>query len=201
LTALELAAYADRVVDIAQGLGDQVVILGFSLGGVTTAWAAQNRSDIYRAVVISPLFGFKIVPVWLTIAAMRAYMVLPNSYTWWDPVNKDIPTIQTYTYPRYATRTLAQALKIGLNVLANARQSPFKAGSVQVITNANDELVNLEMIAQLTSSWKKLAPEKVSTYEFPASQKIKHDLFDPEQTEVDVVSLAYPQLLELATAP
>jgi len=44
------------VVDIAQRLGEQVVMLGISAGGVATAWAAQNRSDIDLAVIISPVF-------------------------------------------------------------------------------------------------------------------------------------------------
>ena len=62
LTAEELAAYADETVDLAQGLGDQVVMMGISAGGVTTAWAAQHRSDIDLAVIISPAFGFKTDP-------------------------------------------------------------------------------------------------------------------------------------------
>ncbi len=53
----ELAAYADRVVDIAQGLGERVTMMGLSCGGVTSAWAAPagfygwlNRS--YKAVKV-----------------------------------------------------------------------------------------------------------------------------------------------------
>jgi len=37
LTADELVAYADEMVDIAQGLGEQVIMVGISAGGVTTA--------------------------------------------------------------------------------------------------------------------------------------------------------------------
>ena len=40
LTAQELTAYADEVVDIAQGLGEHVTLAGISMGGTTTAWAA-----------------------------------------------------------------------------------------------------------------------------------------------------------------
>lgn len=39
LTAEELAAYTDEVVDIAQGLGEHVTLAGISMGGTTTAWA------------------------------------------------------------------------------------------------------------------------------------------------------------------
>ena len=132
---------------------------------------------------------------------MRAYMALPNSYTWWNPEVKDALTVMTYAYPRYSSRTLAQTLKLGQNVLAHARQHPLQAGSVLIVTNPNDEAVNMEMIAKLTSSWQKLAADKVSTYQFPAEPFLKHDLLDPNQEEIDVVTLAYPKLLELLTAP
>ncbi|MGD8820333.1 MAG: alpha/beta hydrolase, partial [Anaerolineae bacterium] len=46
LTAEELATYADAVVDVAQGLGEHVTMAGISMGGIVTAWAAQQRSDV-----------------------------------------------------------------------------------------------------------------------------------------------------------
>ena len=130
---------------------------------------------------------------------MRAYMLLPNSYTWWDPVNKDLPTTMTYAYPRYTTRSLAQTLRVGGNVAAQANQAPFKAGSDIVVSNANDEAVNLELIDRFAATRKRQSPDKVSTYQFPSSLGVKHDLLDPNQ-DVDVVHLVYPKLLELITA-
>jgi pimeloyl-ACP methyl ester carboxylesterase len=201
LTAEELTAYADQVVDIAQGLGDQVVMAGISLGGITTAWAAQNRSDIYRAVVISAPFGYKAIPSPLTNAAMRAFMLLPNSFAWWDPQKKEALSVgMPYAYPRYATRSLSQILRLGLNISARARNSPIQAGSLTMITNATDESVNLDMAVQITRAWQKLAPQKISSYQFPASLNLKHDLFDPHQ-EIDVARLAYPKIIELILAP
>src|SRR6185503_17931811 len=40
LTAAELAAYVTEAVDIAQGLGEQVMVAGISTGGVLTGWVA-----------------------------------------------------------------------------------------------------------------------------------------------------------------
>ena len=104
----------DQVVDIAQGLGDKVVMVGMSLGGVTTGWAAQNRSDVDSAVLISPAFGFKAVPSALTVPVMRVYRLMPNSYTWWNAELKDADVKIPYAYPRYATRTLAQTTSSGV---------------------------------------------------------------------------------------
>ena len=38
----------------ADGLGDKITVTGLSLGGVMSAYAAQFRPDVDRAVVISP---------------------------------------------------------------------------------------------------------------------------------------------------
>ena len=105
LTAEELAAYADETVDIAQGLGEQVIILGISGGGVIAAWAAQYRADIDLAVIISPGFGFKQIPTPLTAAVMNVFTFLPDSFEWWDPVlQTEVPPV--YAYPRYSRHAL-----------------------------------------------------------------------------------------------
>ena len=200
LTASEITSYADLVVDIAQGLGDQVIMMGLSLGGVTTGWAIQNRADLYRGIVLSPVFGFKIIPAWVTLPIMRVFNLMPNSYRWWNPERKDAPGLIPYAYPRYATRSLAQTLLVGFSVISASRYNPIKAKSVIMVTNANDESVNLDLAAEVTRNWKKLAPQDVTSFEFPAHLKIKHDLIDCNQ-EVDVSHLVYPKLIELIQAP
>src|SRR5208337_3108429 len=65
-TAEEMVAYADENVDIARGLGNRVLMMGLSCGGVITAWAAQERPGLYEAEIIDPAFGFKIIPTSLT---------------------------------------------------------------------------------------------------------------------------------------
>jgi carboxylesterase len=199
LTAEELAAYADQVIDIARGLGDQVTMLGISGGGVTTAWAAQQRADLYRAVIISPAFGFQAVPMPLTRAGMRLYSLLPNQFTWWDPVKQE-NNGSDYNYPRYSTHALAQALRLGFAVTSAARRAPPAAGSLVVVTNANDDQVNRQMIDQAVALWQARAPTKVSTYEFPVSLGLQHDLLDPSAPGAHP-EVVYPKLIELIQAP
>ncbi|MGH7620538.1 MAG: alpha/beta hydrolase, partial [Gemmatimonadaceae bacterium] len=45
LTAAELCRTADQAVDIASGLGDSVVVLGLSVGGVMATWAGEHRRE------------------------------------------------------------------------------------------------------------------------------------------------------------
>lgn len=106
LKAEELIIYADEVVDIAQGLGEQVTVAGISGGGVVTGWIAQNRADVDLAVLISPAFGYAQVPPVLTLPASKLYLLLPNSFVWWNKeLQEDTPP--SHTYPRYSNRALA----------------------------------------------------------------------------------------------
>jgi len=57
LSAEELAAFGTQIADIAQGLGERVVVVGLSGGGSITTWLAQERADIDLAIPIAPFLG------------------------------------------------------------------------------------------------------------------------------------------------
>jgi alpha-beta hydrolase superfamily lysophospholipase len=196
LTAEELAAYADKTVDIAQGLGEQVTMMGISAGGVTTAWAAQYRPDIDLAVIISPAFGFKQIPTPLTAAAMNLYTFLPNSFTWWDPV-RQLQGSPEHQYPRYSTRALVQTLRLGFAIQAQAQREKPAAQKIVVVFNANDDSVNNVLTMDVVKNWQAHAAN-LTTYEFEASLKLGHDIIDPAQPyqQIDIV---YPCLIELSS--
>ena len=59
MRAEDLRDFADRMVDVAAGLGEQVIMVGLSAGGIVTAWAAQHRPEIDKAVTISPSLSRK----------------------------------------------------------------------------------------------------------------------------------------------
>ena len=194
LTAEELAAYADHTVDIAQGLGDKVIMMGISAGGVTTAWAAQNRSDIDLAVIISPALGFKTVPTPLTAAAMNIYSLLPDALEWWDPVLKE-KVLPRHASPRYSRHALSQILRLGFVVQGDALLKPPAAKKMVIVFNDNDNSINNEMTTKMVNIWKKQY-SNLTISEFKADLKLPHDIIDPAQPgqRVDIV---YPQLLEL----
>ena len=196
LTADELAAYADQMVDIADGLGDQVTMMGISAGGVVTSWAAQNRSDVDQAVIISPAFGFKQIPTLLTAPVMNMYMTLPNSYTWWDPVLQE-QAGPMHAYPRYSTRALAQTLRLGFEVQIKAWQTAPAAKTILVVTNANDSSVNNALTAQIVANWRQRGAS-LKTFEFPVSLGLPHDVIDPTQPDQHI-DIVYPQLIDLMT--
>ena len=196
LTAAELAIYADQMVDIADGLGKQITMVGISGGGVTTAWAAQHRKDINLAVIISPAFGYKAIPTLTTAPTMNVVIALPDAFTWWDETLKE-NELPTHAYPRYSKHALAQILRLGFAVQSEARQQAPAAAKILVITNANDTSVNNELTAKVVSAWAR-SGANIATYEFTASLGYAHDLIDPSQPYQSIDTI-YPQLIELIT--
>jgi carboxylesterase len=195
LKAEELAAYADRTVDIASGLGSHITIMGLSMGGVITSWAAQQRKEIDLAVIISPAFGFRKIPARLTWPAMVFYRLLPDAFEWWDPELKE-NGMPPWGYPKYSRHALTELLNIGFIVRDEARKAPPAAKKILLVLNPNDDMVNNAMAEEVASIWKKRGAD-ISTFTFDASLKLPHDLICPEQAgqRTDIV---YPRLIELS---
>lgn len=194
LRAEDLVRYTDQVADIGRGLGDHLTLAGISAGGLATGWAAQQRQDIDRAVLISPGFGFKVVPERLTALVSRTVIRLPNGYIWNDPELKaDAPP--EHNYPRVSTRALAQILRLSLATQALARQKAPVAGSFLVITNLNDPGVDNGVIGKVVDLWRAYGVN-VQTYRFPAELHLPHGLIDVQEPDQNV-AVVYPKLLEL----
>lgn len=197
LTAEALTRYADEAIDIAQGLGDKVVMAGLSGGGVTTAWAAQFREDIDLAVLIAPAFGFAQVPTPVTVPGAVLFRVLPNFYRWWDPVLKE-SVGPAHGYPRTATRALAEILRLGSAILAASSRKAPAARSVLVVTNASDTSINHGLVARYVENLRKQGYQGLRTYEFEAELELEHDLIDPAQP-AQRIDIVYPKLIEFIT--
>jgi len=194
LKAEELAAYADETVDIAQGLGNQVIMMGISAGGVTTAWAAQNRSDIDLAVIISPAFGYKQIPTPMTAAVMNIYTLLPDEFVWWDPALQTNITPE-YAYPRYSKHALVQILRLGFAVQENAKYSIPAAQKVVVVLNPADDSVNNPLTVTIAKNWQANGAN-LTTFEFEQNLQLPHDIIDPSQASQQI-NIVYPRLIEL----
>ena len=196
LLAAELAAYADEVMDIAAGLGERVIMAGQSCGAMTTAWAAQTRDGLDRAVIIAPAFGYKQIPAPLTVLAMNAaLLLLPSIVLQGDPRLLE-ETAPQYDNPRYTSRAAMQILRLGFAIRAAARRRPPAARSIVVVTNANDDTVDNAAALRMVEVWRAAGARNVCHYEFPVELKLEHDLIDPNQPYART-ELVYPKLLEL----
>jgi alpha-beta hydrolase superfamily lysophospholipase len=195
LTAEDMMDLANESMDIANGLGDEVVVTGLSAGGTIAAWIAQYRPDADRTIAIAPFLGPYIVPQWATHAATNLLLLLPNAMVWWNPVARGNPPELSYAYPRFATRGLAQVMRLGAAVeTASRRVKPLGMNSGMLL-NAADLAVSNPLAEQVAMAWRNHGAE-VSVETIPLSRRLPHDLIDPRQPGGDT-EFVYSLLIEL----
>lgn len=193
LDAREMRVFTDRVLDAAGGLGEHVTVVGLSIGGTLAAWAAQERSDVDRAVLIAPMIGAAFAPGAWTPVVARLGGALPNLFVWWDDSLKQDLEGPRHVYPRFSTRAVAATLRIGWSVRDAALRRPPACRSVMMITVGGDRAVDNRMLAGIVSAWRRSGDRTIETYEFPEALKLNHDVVDPEQVGGNV-ALTYPVL-------
>ena len=182
LSAQDLIDYAQYGVDLAQGLGRKVAVVGLSVSGTSAAWLAQNRDDIDEAFLLAPLFAPAVVPDPVTPAITAALNRLPNKMIWWDPrVRENLPG-PPYNYPRFPTRALGEALRLGLQTAQPERT--LRVNRLGVILTENDVAVNNARTKRLVEQWRASSPDtEIFLHEFPTSENIPHDFIDPLQPD------------------
>ncbi|MBX2998836.1 MAG: alpha/beta fold hydrolase [Caldilineaceae bacterium] len=195
LTAEEIISLADVSVDIAQGLGDQVILVGFSLGGVLAGEMAHQRSDIDAAILIAPAFSLQAIPESLTPLAARLFARLPNFWRWWDAEQREAIDGPQHAYPRFSSRALAQLSRLSLDLQGRAKETAPQTQNLLVITNANDESMDNRGTYEVVEYWRQHGAT-VQTYEFPQDLGLAHDLIDSDQP-YQQIDLVYPILLGL----
>ena len=197
LTAEELAAFGTEVADIAQGLGDRVVVVGLSGGGSVATWLSQERSDIDLAVPIAPFLGIGFIPRPLTRPLTNLILLVPDFHQWWDPVHKlSNPLSAPYSYRGYYMHSLFENLRLGFAAEEDAKKVKPAAGGILVITNANDESVNNEVVAEFEQLWLEHGEQFLQTYQFEKELGIPHDMITVNRPDSHV-EIVYPKLLEL----
>ena len=136
---------------IARGLGTSVVVTGFSLGGLLTAWLAQHeRFD--HAVAIAPFLGVIGLPGAATTALTASLRTLPNAFLWWDPVKRE-RLMPDHGYARFPTRAIAEALSIATELRALARTAAPATKRITLVTNESETAVNNGATRTLAAAW------------------------------------------------
>jgi len=198
LSAEETMIDLNRSLDIAQGLGKKVDVMGLSVGGNEVALAAYQRGDIDQAIMINSLFSPKAVPTSLTRMATGGLLTIPNIFIWWDSKAKTELTGPTSVYYGFFTRPVGEYLRLTAALQDKPRDKP-KARKLVMITNDNDGAVNNNVADGFISQWRKTGANVVD-YRFPKSDGLNHDLIDPLQPDANTV-ISYPKILELTTQP
>jgi alpha-beta hydrolase superfamily lysophospholipase len=195
--AHELVRFTDRAIDAAHGLGDSVTVVGLSVGGTLAAWAAQERTDVRRAILIAPMIGVAKAPGVFTPVVARMTALFPNLFVWWNPKEKQALAGPRHVYPRFASRSVAATLMVGGETMQAARRAPPGARSVAFVTVEGDPAVDNGAIAELARMWQHASvPVVVERSQFPKALKLNHDIVDPAQVGANP-NVTYPVLTRL----
>lgn len=197
LTAQALLARASEALDIACGLGDRVCVAGISSSGLLCAYFGQHRSDVARAIAVAPVFSMLQLPYIVSYGATHLMLTIPDLYLWWDPRVKEQQRPAT-AYPWFSTRALAQTMRIGENVYAQARRKPPAAASIVLVTNPHDPAVNNAVTHAVALAWDKRRSGSVLEFEFTDLPR-NHDIIEPDNPNART-DIVYPRLLEFIMA-
>ena len=192
LTAAELRAFANESVSRARELGDEVVVAGFSVGGLISAWIGQYHT-VARSVSVAPFLGLAFLPHALTAGAARLALRAPNRFWWWDPLLRERFGTD-HGYPRFATHAVAQAANLGHDLLADARHRPAATADLRIVLNDRETTISNAAARRLAARWTRNG-STVALHRI-AGLPLSHDIIEPLRSP-ELARRVYPQLLAL----
>jgi len=196
LQADDLRAFAQESIELAQGLGEHVVVAGFSLGGLLATWIAQ-RYPVSRAVAIAPFFGMSWMPNRLTVPFTDLILKMPNIFGWWDPISRANQQPE-HGYPRYASHAVGQALLLGREVFARAGDA-VAARELILVVNARETAVNNRAVRKLAGLLHPAPGGHVEQVVLTGTP-LSHDIIEPLRRP-EVADRVFPELLDLIDRP
>ena len=195
MTAQQLAEFGDDAVDMATGLGDEVVFVGISAGGTIAGWVAQNRSDVDRAVLLAPFYGLHGFGPDVNRMLMRAMILLPDFSIWKDPVMREnADNVMPHAYKRQSTTATGEIMRLGYATWQQATEKKAAASEVVVVTNEADTAVSNSTTDAVAGAWEDQGVA-LTTYVFDRKHGLGHEIIDPLEPGADP-ALTYPIVLD-----
>jgi carboxylesterase len=194
----DVAEWAAEALEIARGVGDEVIVAGLSVNGTTAAWIAQSRPDVKRVVIISPFYAPPGIPGFLQGSLGRFLVRIPNIFLWWDPSLKQELPGPPYVAPRFPTRVVGEFMVLGNYLKKSAGKSAPACHQIRVVLSAADPAIDLPLTKEITARWKKWPDRDVQEFIFPEEMKILHDMVDPHQPGQQL-EVSEPELLRILT--
>lgn len=190
LRAEELRDYADAAVDLAAGLGAEVIAVGISGGAAVVGWMGQNRAEVDTALLLAPFLGVRRVSPAVGTAMMNVYSRMP-SVNLEDPLEPR----RDWVYRGQTTRALAETLRLGRALLRQAKATPPAARRLILLTTAKETQVNNGATYRLAALWRGQGANVVAD-EFAPELDIPHNAIDPAADPAKK-AIVYARMLEL----
>jgi pimeloyl-ACP methyl ester carboxylesterase len=169
----ELARFADSTAEIARGLGDTIVVVGMSAGGVLAGWIAQFHPEVRRAVLIAPA----IAPGRLGDDEGGGLVILASKLPDIVRMTAPIDTARPENIPGITTRGLSELLRLGRRVHDTAETIPPGVHDIVFLLNESDHTVSEGAALELAQRWTDRGAE-VSALRFNAATKLPHNVME-----------------------
>jgi esterase/lipase len=189
MTATKLVDATNKFLDISQQLGDQVHVMGLSLGGVLATYAAQYR-NITSAFIIAPsLRIYGINNGWLQLLRFFPGIFIPWTLS---AYNKTIAT----SYSHFSVKGMGESLYLANGILADAKRHTPKAREVTFLLNAQDKAISNDAVHQLQKEWEHHEFSNTTIFTIPKGIVNTHDIISPLE-KGENINYVYPVILDL----
>ena len=169
----ELARFADSTAEIARGLGDTIVVVGLSAGGVLAGWIVQYHPEVQRAVLIAPA----IAPGGIAADDAGGLVMLASRLPDVERMVAPIDTSRPENIPGITTRGLAELLRLGRRVHDEAENGPPGVRDIAFLLNERDRTVSVGASLDLAQRWMDRGAT-VAAYRFSAAAKLPHNVME-----------------------
>lgn len=186
LTPELLMDYANQAVNLANALGEQVKVLGQSMGGVLALYVASARPELVQVVSVSPGLVPKMFETFSDwqVGCIRNVLCRVHGLFSIDSTEVVLPYVHT-GFSGTSTATLLQ-------VSESVKTARVDNQKVCVVWNDSDGTISLSAVKQYVQR-----NNIANTYTFPAAHRLPHDLFDAPGLEEKEATTVYPPLLEI----
>lgn len=195
VTAADLAAWGNRAVDVARGLGERVVVGGLSMGGTVSAVVGLRRAEVSLALSLAPALSPLAGPIALSRAAALLLRALPDRMIWWDPKARQSLEGPQHAYYRYSMRGMGEILRLGFAFADAARLLDPDAARFTFVLNDNDEAVRNTLADRVLDRWKRRGVARAGAVRLGVELGLRHDFIDPDQPYARI-DVSYPPLLD-----
>ncbi len=196
LTAGDLAAWGDRAVDVARGLGERVVVGGLSMGGTVSAVVGLRRARRQPRPARSPRCSRRCQARSRSTARPR-----PSSAScrtgWSGGTRRRRQSLAgpTHAYYRYSLRGIGEILRLGFAFADAARLLDPAAARFTFVLNDNDESLRNTLAERVLDRWKRRGVANADTVHLGVELGLRHDFIDPDQPYART-DVAYPLVLD-----
>jgi pimeloyl-ACP methyl ester carboxylesterase len=193
LTVQDLIDYVDDSIQIAQALGDQVIVMGLSGGGTMALWAGL-KYNLKQVVSIAPFIDPMYYPKRLRRLIVQLIRILPNFFLWWESDVKEKIDSPPYAYAWFSTKAIGRFLQVAISLENELHKNNPKTKNFTLVLNQVDTAANPQRLSSFIHKLQE-AQADVDEVIFKAEEKIHHDMIDPNQ-QGQKVNLVYPRIIQ-----